>query len=323
MQDKKVIITGISGQDGAYLAAYLLHKGYQVTGIIHPGRNSDLYRLKYLGIDGDVKLKEIDVTQLNSCKELLDETQPDEFYHLAGQSSVAESFKNPYSSLDYNINSILVVLEALKESALSTRLYYSSSSEIFGQVNQLPVTTQTAIHPVNPYGISKATGYALVKMYRERYGLFACSGIVFNHESYLRPDHFFVRKVIKSAVHISRGQQNNIHVGNIDIRRDFGDAREYVKAFWHMLQLEKPEDFIISSGQSITLRQIIEYVFDRLGVSHDKIIQDPSLIRPADVDNMVGDNSAILSKTSWTYTSSFYQVLDSLLEEEMKNYDAE
>jgi GDPmannose 4,6-dehydratase len=160
MQDKHAIITGITGQDGAYLAQYLLSKNYSVTGILHPGRNSNLYRLKYLGIDTEIKLEEIDITQPVSYQKLFAQYQPAEFYHLAGQSSVAESFKTPFPSLDYNINSILVLLECLRESGLPARLYYSSSSEIFGNATHLPVTTHSLINPINPYGLSKATGYA-------------------------------------------------------------------------------------------------------------------------------------------------------------------
>jgi GDPmannose 4,6-dehydratase len=323
MQGKQAIITGITGQDGAYLAQFLLSKKYSVTGILHPGRNSNLYRLKYLGIDADINFEEIDITQPNHGRKLFTQYKPDEFYHLAGQSSVAESFKTPFPSLDYNINSILVLLETLRELGLSTRLYYSSSGEIFGNATQLPVTTHSPIDPVNPYGLSKATGYLLVKMFRQMYGLYVASGIVFNHESYLRPDHFFVKKVIKSAVLINQGKMDKIAVGNIDVRRDFGDAREYVKAFWHMLQLEQAEDFIISSGTSISLREIIYYVFDQLGLDHAKIMQDPGLFRPADAVNMVGDNSPIMEKTGWKYSASFYDVLNTLIQEEMQNIDIE
>jgi GDPmannose 4,6-dehydratase len=319
MQHKQAILTGITGQDGAFLAQYLLEKNYQVTGILHPGRNSDQYRLRYLKIQTEINFVEIDITSRENAQKLFTQYHPDEFYHLAGQSSVAESYKAPFPSLDYNINSILVLLESLRESGISTRLYYSSSSEIFGNAIKLPVTLQSPIDPVNPYGLSKASGFAMIRMFRQIYGVHAASGIVFNHESYLRPDHFFIKKVIKSALLISEGKMEQLHVGNIDIRRDFGDAREYVKAFWHMMQLEHPEDFIISSGTSYSLREIIYYVFDQLGVDHARVISDPGLYRPVDALNMVGDNSPIMEKTGWKYSVSFYKVLDALIEEERQN----
>ena len=318
MIEKKAIITGITGQDGAYLAEFLLDQGYTVIGILHPGRASDLYRLKYLNIKDKVILKYLDMTLLDANVQFISTHRPDEIYHLSGQSSVAESIRDPYVTLKFNIDSILNLLEAVRLSEYNVRVYYSSSSEIFGNASILPVTENTPLNPSNPYALSKATGYSLVKNYRELYHLHAVCGIVFNHESYLRPPHFFVKKIIQSAVQISRGQLDHVEVGNLDIRRDFGYAREYVRAFWHMLQCDVPQDFIISSGVSISLSEIVDYVFKKLGVDQSKVIRDAGLFRPADIPDMVGDPSLILRKTKWTYTRSFYQVLDILLDEEMK-----
>jgi GDPmannose 4,6-dehydratase len=319
--EKKAMITGISGQDGAYLAKFLLNMGYSITGILHPGRKSDLFRLEYLDIHNTVVIEYLDVTQLDQCSQFIATFKPDEIYHLAGQSSVAESIRNPYTTLDYNIFSILNLLEAVRVLGNNVRLYYSSSSEIFGNAIVLPVKEKTPLNPVNPYGISKATGFTLVKNYRELYNIYAVNGIVFNHESFLRPPHFFIKKIIQSAIQIKKGQLASLHVGNLDVRRDFGFAKEYVQAFWHMLQTDEPEDFIIASGESIMLRDIVVYVFEKLGLDQSSIVQDPKLFRPADVMNMVGDPSAILKKTNWTFTSSFYEVLDLLIEEEIKMYE--
>lgn len=189
---------------------------------------------------------------------------------------------------------------------------------MYGKVSKLPVTEETPMHPLSPYAISKATAYWSVVNYRESYGLFACNGVLFNHESHLRTDNFFVKKIIKNSLAIQRGELSELRIGNIDIKRDFGYAPEYVKVMWLMLQQERAEDYIICSGKSISLRNIVEYIFTKLSISHEKIVTDPTLFRPTDIEDIYGDNSKAKRNLQWKYDLDFFKVLDQLIEEESK-----
>lgn len=318
---KTALITGITGQDGAYLAQYLYSKNYAVVGIYRAGSEPDISRLNYLGITDKIELKEGDLTDLDGCKALIQRYCPHEIYNLAAQSSVSYSFAHPRQTLEFNIISVLNLLEAIRSVNPAIRIYQASSSEMYGKVDQLPVTLDTRLHPISPYGISKATGHWMVSQYREAYGLFAVSGTLFNHESYLRPESFFVKKVIQSAIRIRMGRQENLRVGNIDIKRDFGLASEYVKAIWMIIQLDEPEDFHVCSGTSLALRDIIYYVFDQLDLDRSLIINDPALFRPAEIEDIYGDKTRIESRTGWVYQYNFYEVLDMLIREEMQNWN--
>jgi GDPmannose 4,6-dehydratase len=313
------IITGVTGQDGAYLSQFLLKKGYRIIGLVRNKDSQSFWRLRYLGIMNKIELVETDLTQLKNCQKALDQFRPDEIYNLAAQSSVSYSFEFPIQTVGFNISSVLNLLESIRESGKPIKFYQASSSEMFGKVNTLPITTQSVLHPLSPYGISKATGHWLVNQYRESYGLYAASGILFNHESYLRPDTFFVKKVVKSALYISQGKLDRLHVGNIDVKRDFGYAKEYVKAIWHILQQPDAEDFIVCSGQSVSLREIVYYVFDHFKIDRNLIVHDEKLYRPSEIVDIYGDPAAIKTKTNWTYDLSFFEVLDLLIEEEVRN----
>lgn len=192
---------------------------------------------------------------------------------------------------------------------------------MYGKVSKLPVTEETPMHPLSPYAISKATAYWSVVNYRESYGLFACNGVLFNHESHLRTDNFFVKKIIKNSLAIQRGELSELRIGNIDIKRDFGYAPEYVKVMWLMLQQERAEDYIICSGKSISLRDIVEYIFTKLSIRHEKMVSDPSLFRPTHIEDIFGDNSKAKRNLKWEYNLDFFSVLDLLIEEEMKKSD--
>lgn len=316
---KAAIITGISGQDGAYLSQYLLSKGYHVIGIYRIGARNDFSKLAYLNVLNDVLLIEADLTNPNSCKDLISAYKPVEVYNLAAQSSVSYSFSHPHETIEFNIISVLNLLEAIRSVNPKVKFYQASSSEMYGKVDKLPITGSTQLHPLSPYAISKATGHWMVSQYREAYGLFASSGILFNHESYLRPDTFFVKKVIQAAVRIKRGHQDELVVGNIDIKRDFGLASEYVKAIWLMMQLDAPQDFQVCSGESVSLRSIVYYVFDVLGLNHGLVVHDPGLYRPAEIADIYGDKKDIEQRTGWEYNLTFYDVLDQLIEEELIN----
>lgn len=316
---KHALITGITGQDGAYLSKYLIQKDYKITGVVRSYFHSNLFGLQYLDIADKVDLKECDLTDLAQVISIIKEIKPDEVYNLAAQSSVSLSFKQPIGTISFNIISVLNLLEAIKLIKPDTKFYQASSSEIFGTSNDLPLTESSHIHPVSPYAISKVSAHWITKNYREAYNLFASSGFLFNHESFLRSENFFVKKVIKQAVAISQKKASSLEVGNIDIRRDFGWAPDYVEAMHLILSHHEPDDFIICSGKSVLLRSIIEYVFNKLSVSMDCLSINESLQRPTDITDIFGDSSKAKRILNWQYNRSFYSVLDILINEEIKH----
>lgn len=313
---KTAVITGITGQDGAYLAKLLLDKGYRVIGITRNNHAANLERLLHLKIDGFVELVEFDLMDMSSVINMLHLYKPDDIYNLAAQSSVGLSFSQPIGTIQFNTISVLNLLEAIRLVRPDTRFYQASSSEMYGKVGQLPVTLDTPMHPLSPYAISKASAYWTVTNYRESYGLYACNGILFNHESFLRGDNFFVKKVVGEAVKNRDNSEWVLKIGNIDLNRDFGYSPKYVEAMWLMLQQDTPQDFIICSGKSVSLRSIIEHVFRRLNIPFEKIVIDPKLFRPVDIVDIYGDKSSACNVLGWDYDLDFYTVLDMLIEEE-------
>lgn len=314
---KKALITGVTGPDGAYLSRLLLSKGYQVVGVTRQISTVSKLKLAYLGIADGVDLEECDLLDLSGVTHLIEKHSPDECYNLAAQSSVAASFDQPIETIQFNLISVLNLLQAIKVARPRTRFYQASSSEIYGKVAELPVNESAIVHPLSPYAISKAAAHWAVVNYREAFGLFACSGILFNHESFLRPPNFFVKKVITEAVRIRRGAQSHLRVGNIDVRRDFGYAPDYVEAMWRMLQLDEGRDFLVCSGRSMSLREIILHVFNRLDINPDRIVIDKALYRPAEILDMYGDNSRAKDLLDWSYDRPFLEVLDLLINEEL------
>lgn len=262
-----------------------------------------------------------DVSDSQQCSELLSNYPVDEFYNLAAQSSVSYSFERPSETIHYNILSVLHLLETIRKINPKIKFYQASSSEMYGKIDRLPITKHDALHPVSPYGISKATGHWLVNQYREAYGLYAASGVLFNHESYLRPETFFVKKVIRSGLMIRHGKLDHLSVGNIDLKRDFGYAKEYVKAIWLMMQSDDPVDLHVCSGASVSLREIVHYVFDHYNIDRALIVQHKNLFRPAEIVDIYGDNTEIKA-LGWKYDYSFFDVLDILMEEEERNFIA-
>jgi GDPmannose 4,6-dehydratase len=316
---KTAFITGITGQDGAYLAQLLIQKDYQVIGLTRSYNNINVTNFKYLNIDGQITFEECDLLDFSSIIKLLLRYRPDEFYNLAAQSSVGVSFEQPIGTINYNTQSVLNILESIRLLKLDTKVYQASSSEMFGRVNTLPVNEQTPLHPLSPYAISKASAYWIGINYRESYNVNCVNGILFNHESYLRSPNFFVKKVIRTSLEIKHKNKDSLHVGDIDIKRDFGYAPDYVKAMWLSLQQDKPYDYIICSGTSIYLREIIDYVFDYLSISKDKLIEDPALFRPTEIVDIYGDNTKAKTMLNWEYDKSFFDVLDILIHEESAN----
>ncbi len=315
--NKTAFITGISGQDGAYLSKLLLEKGYKVVGITRNSNEDNFEKLRLLSIANQVVMEECDLLDLSSIIKLISKYKPDEIYNLAAQSSVGLSFKKPIETINFNIVSVLNLLEAIRIMKFNIKFYQASSSEMYGKVANLPVRINTPMHPLSPYAISKASAHWIVVNYRESYGLFSCNGVLFNHESFLRSSGFFVKKVISESVQNRNNSDWVLKVGNIDIKRDFGYSPNYVEAMWLMLQVNTPSDFIICSGKSITLRSIIEYIFNTLDISLDKLVIDKDLIRPTEIEDMYGDNTPANKELGWNYRLDFYDVLDILIQQEI------
>lgn len=316
---RTAIITGITGQDGSYLSKYLINLDYKVIGITRSYSGAKIHNLKYLGISDKIELVECDMYDLASVINLIKKYEPDHFYNLAAQSSVGVSFEQPISTIKYNIESVINILEAIRLVNNKIKFYQASSSEMYGSVTQLPVTLQTVLNPVSPYAISKATSYWLVDMYRNAYGLFAVNGVLFNHESVLRTNNFFVKKIISESIEVMNGKREYIKVGNIEIKRDFGYSPEYVKAMYLALSHSCPNNYIVCSGKSIALKDIVLYVFQRLNISESKLIIDDTLFRPAEIADLYGDNSLTKMELGWEYDLDFFDVLDIIISEELKN----
>lgn len=320
---KTAIITGITGQDGAYLSKLLLEKGYRVVGLTRKYNSASFDKIAYLGIKDDILIEECDLLDISALIQIISKYKPDEIYNLAAQSSVSLSFKEPISTIQFNTISVLNLLEAIRTVDKNIKFYQASSSEMYGKVENLPVTEQTVIHPLSPYAVSKAAAHWTVVNYRESYNLFACCGVLFNHDSYLRNKDFFIKKIIQEAIKIKQNAQDVIKIGNIDVKRDFGYAPEYVKAIWLMLQQTEPEDYIICSGKSISLREILYYVFDKLELDKDKIIIDNNLYRPIDIKDIYGDSCKAKNKLNWDYDLNFFNVLDKIIKEEINEQNNE
>ncbi len=313
------IITGISGQDGSYLAKLLIEKGYKVIGLVRSNAGRHLHGLSYLNLRDKVSIEECDLLDMSQIIKCITRHRPSEIYNLAAQSSVSLSFAQPIGTFHFNTISVFNLLEAIKLTDKQIKFYQASSSEMFGEVKKLPITEDTEFHPKSPYAISKAAAHWTCVNYRESYGMFICCGILFNHESYLRNENFFVKKVIANAIKIKDGELNELSVGDLSIRRDIGFAPKYVEAMYKMMQQPEPGNYIICSGKSVSLRYIVEYVFSKLGLPVSKIITDPYLFRPSEIHDIYGSNQHINQSLNWSYDISTDELLDILIEEEIRN----
>lgn len=317
---KQVLITGISGQDGAYLSRLFIEEGVQVLGILR--ETSSKRNLEKLSISNYIDFIELDLTDFKKVDAIINSLKPEEIYHLSSQSSVGYSFKEPYETLFYNYISTLNLLEAIKNSSVDTKFYHASSSEMFGSIgiNNLPLKEKHLFHPLSPYAVSKASSHWLTVNYRETYNLFACSGILFNHESALRAEGFVIKKIIDAAFKIKEGSLEKLQLGDIEIVRDWGYAPEYVKAMKLMLQHHKPEDFIICSGYPSTLKTIVEMVFSQLELDYSEHIEiDKNLFRPNELRSIYGDNTKAKKILNWNYEITTKELVKKLIEDE-KNF---
>lgn len=299
---KMAMITGITGQDGAYLSKFLLAKGYNIIGVLRKNKKSNLKNLEYLGVSNKIKFIKMDLLDLPFIIKILENNNIDEIYNFTAQSSVGLSFNTPIETINFNIISTANLLEAIRIVNPKIKYYQASSSEMFGNVEKqnLPINETTAFHPISPYGTSKAASHWITVNYREIYNIFAVCGICFNHESVLRGYNFVTKKIIDTAVKISMGFANEIKLGNFKIFRDWGYAPNYVKAMWLMLQQDTPEDYVISSGEVHSLEEFAKKVFEKLKLDIEKFIRiDRNLYRPTDLEINYGDNSKAKNKLKW------------------------
>jgi GDPmannose 4,6-dehydratase len=296
---KKALICGVSGQDGTYLARLLLSKGYQVFGGSRDAESSNFDNHWKLGIHNQLNYVSISLNDFRSVLQVIMKLKPDEIYNLAGQTSVALSFQQPVETLESISLGTLNILEAIRFSQLPIKFYSAGSSECFGNVN-FAVNEETPFRPRSPYGVAKATSFWEVSNYREAYNIFACTGILFNHESPLRKERFVTKKIISAACRIANGSNEKLSLGNINIQRDWGWAPEYVEAMWLMLQEEKADDFIVATGETVSLKQFIIYVFEHLNLDWQKfVIFDDSLLRPTDIEKGLADPSKAKNILNW------------------------
>jgi len=300
MAGKRALISGISGQDGTYLAKHLLDKGYQVFGTARDAQMASFQNLEKLGIRQQVCLLSMALNDFRSVLQTISRVQPDEVYNLAGQSSVGLSFEQPVETLESISIGTLNLLEVIRFLQLPIRLYNAGSSECFGDTGGAPADETTPFRPRSPYAVAKATAHWEIANYREAYSLFACTGILFNHESPLRPERFVTRKIIASACRIAAGSSEKLQLGNISIARDWGLASEYVDAMWRMLQQDTPDDFVIATGETNTLEQFVVETFAQLGLDWQEHVRtDPSLLRPSEIMVSRGNPGKARNSLDW------------------------
>lgn len=307
---KRALITGITGQDGSYLAELLLSKGYEVHGIVR--RASTFNRGRLDGVYSDPQLNETrlflhygDLTD-GSLVRLLDRVKPDEIYNLGAQSHVRVSFDNPEYTADVNATGTIRLLEAIRESGINPRFYQASSSEMYGMVQEVPQNEKTPFYPRSPYAASKVFAYWMTVNYREAYGFHATNGILFNHESPRRGEAFVTRKITRAVAHIQAGIQNKLYLGNLDAKRDWGYAKEYVEAMWLMLQQDQPDDYVVATGETHSVREFLEESFSYIGLDWKKYVElDPRYLRPSEVDLLIGDAGKAKRKLNWEPRTKF------------------
>lgn len=319
---KRALITGITGQDGSYLADLLLEKGYEVHGIVRRVALEDpvhrLWRIRHI-LDR-IHLHAASLDSYASLFNVIEKIKPDECYHLAAQSFVNYSFEDAFSTINTNINGTLYVLSALMERAKDCRFYFAGSSEMFGKVKETPQTEETPFHPRSPYGISKVAGFDLTRNFRESYGMFACNGILFNHESPRRGFEFVTRKITSSAVKIKAGLEKELRLGNLDAKRDWGFAGDYVKAMWQMLQQREPDDYVIATNETHSVKEFAKKAFEYVDLNwQDYVIVDEMFYRPAEVNQLKGNYDKSKQKLKWEPTVTLEELIKMMMEADLKN----
>jgi GDPmannose 4,6-dehydratase len=321
MARKKALITGITGQDGSYLAEFLLSKDYEVHGVIRRVAIEDpvhrMWRIRHL-MD-KIELHAGSLESYASIFRVVEKVKPDECYHLAAQSFVSYSFEDEFSTINTNINGTHYVLSALREKAPQCRLYFAASSEMFGLASESPQSENTSFHPRSPYGISKVAGLHITQNYREAYGLFACNGILFNHESPRRGYEFVTRKISSSVAKIKLGEAHQLQLGNLEAKRDWGFAGDYVPAMWLMLQQDAPDDYVIATGETHSVRDLAKAAFDCVDLNYeDYVVSDETFYRPAEVNELRGDSRKARTKLGWQPTVMFGDLVEMMVKADLE-----
>jgi GDPmannose 4,6-dehydratase len=314
---KRVLITGVTGQDGSYLAEFLLGKGYDVYGVVRRASTENFERIEHLR--SKITLVQADLLDPMSLISTLSEVRPAEVYNLAAQSFVPTSWAQPVLTAEFDAIGVTRLLEALRLVDPAIRYYQASSSEMFGKVREVPQTELTPFYPRSPYGVAKVYAHYITVNYRESYEIFACSGILFNHESPRRGKEFVTRKVTDGVARIALGLASELSLGNLEARRDWGFAGDYVEAMWLMLQQDAPDDYVVATGASHSVRELVETAFAHVNLDWQKYVrEDPSLKRPAEVDSLIGDASKAREKLGWTPRVSFQQLVAMMVEADLK-----
>ncbi len=313
---KKALITGITGQDGSYLAELLLEKGYKVYGMVRRSSCENYERVEH--IRERLHFVQGDLTDQSSLDEAVKGVMPDEVYNLAAQSFVPTSWNQPVLTADVTGLGVTRILEAIRKHKPDAKFYQASSSEMFGQVQETPQTERTPFYPRSPYGVSKVYGHWITINYRESYNIFACSGILFNHESPRRGLEFVTRKVTNTVAKIKLGLAKELRMGNMDAKRDWGFAGDYVCAMWLMLQQDQPDDFVIATGQTHSVQELVDIAFDCVGLNaKDHVVIDPKFLRPAEVDLLIGNPEKAKKELGWVPSVSFEKLVDMMVREDM------
>ena len=314
--DKTALITGITGQDGSYLAELLLSKGYKVFGVVRRSSTENFERIAHL--KGRVELLQADLLDQSSLMDALRIANPSEVYNLAAQSFVPTSWQQPVLTGEFTAMGVTRILEALRSAAPAARFYQASSSEMYGKVREVPQSEETPFYPRSPYGVAKVYGHYITVNYRESYKLFAVSGILFNHESERRGLEFVTRKVSDGVARIKLGLAKELRMGNLDAKRDWGFAGDYVDAMWRMLQQDEADDYVIATGETHTVRELVETAFSRVELDWEKyVVIDPAFIRPAEVDLLIGDPSKAKQKLGWEPKTSFTELVHRMVDADM------
>ena len=317
---KKALITGIDGQDGSYLSEFLLKKGYQVHGIVRRVALEDpehrLWRIKH--ILNKITLHSASLESFASLFKIVHKIKPDECYHLAAQSFVSYSFEDEFSTINTNINGTHYILAAIKELAPRCKFYFAASSEMFGKARETPQNENTPFHPRSPYGISKVAGFDLTRNYRESYGMFACNGILFNHESPRRGFEFVTRKITHAVAQIKFGLSKELRLGNLDAKSDWGFSGDYIKAMWLMLQQDKPDDYVIATGETHTVKEFVQLAFSHAGLDWKKYVKiDKNFFRPAEVHILLGNYSKAKKELGWKPKVKFQELVKMMVDNDL------
>ena len=316
---KKALITGITGQDGSYLAELLLSKGYDVHGIIRRSSSFNTERIDNIYADKNLKLHYGDLSDTSSLCKLLDKVVPDEIYNIGAQSHVKVSFNIPEYTGDVTGLGTIRLLDAMVQTCPEAKFYQASSSEMFGKVQEIPQKETTPFYPRSPYGVAKVYSYWATVNYRESYNLFACNGILFNHESPRRGETFVTRKITRAVARIKYGLQDKLYLGNLDAKRDWGYAPDYVEAMWLMLQQDKPDDYVVATGETHTVQEFLDVAFARAGLDPKKHVAfDERYLRPAEVDLLIGDASKAKKKLGWEPKIKFNELVNIMVDADLK-----